>query len=111
MFNLFKKKKVAKDLAEYLDSHEKERAKYLAAMKPLRDEETKARFVIKQIYAQHGIDAGDWFIYKYCLDNEVFTDLHVFSEDELASLRKWTQRYKESTTEIDKLVADYSDRL
>lgn len=118
MFNLFKKKKTkatwimttdaVKQAAASLADYKNEYTKYEAAIKPLRDERSKAKFVIKQIYAQHGIDTGEsWEIYDACLDNEAFTDVCVFNDAELAALRKWTQRYKEIETEIIKLGEKY----
>lgn len=108
MFNLFKKKANRKRVEEYIKTHEKEYAEFEAAMQLLRDERSKAKFVIKQIYAQHNIDTGDsWDIYEYCLDSEAFTDLCIFSDAEIASLLKWTQRYKELDTEMTNLFNKY----
>jgi hypothetical protein len=118
MFKLFNKKEpkanwlaTADDIAgleDYYKEHKEEFAEFEAALEPLRDEQSKARFIIKRIYARHGIDSGSsWIIYDNCLDEEAFTDLCEFNEDELASLRKWTQRYKELETEIMNLGAKY----
>lgn len=117
MFNLFKREPKANwiataddiaDLEEYYKEHKSEFAEFEAALKPLEDEQRKARFIIKQIYKRHDIDSGSsWIIYDNCLDDEVFTDLCVFNDNELASLRKWTQRYKELETEIMNLGEKY----
>ena len=118
MFKLFNKKEsnanynadlgCVEGLEDYYKEHKEEFAEFEAALKPLSDEQSKARFIIKRIYARHGIDSGpSWVIYDNCLDDEVFTDLHEFSEDELASLRKWTQRYKELETEMMNLGEKY----
>lgn len=120
MFNLFNKREpkvnwlaTADDVAEledYFKEHAEEFAEFTEALEPLSAEQSKARFIIKRIYERHGIDSGSsWFIYDNCLDSDVFTDLCEFNEDELASLRKWTQRYKELETEIMKLGEKYHD--
>lgn len=106
MFKLFNKK--VADLEEYYKEHKSEFTEFEAALKPLSDEQSKARFIIKEIYKRHGIDSGpDWIVYDNCLDDGVFTDLCVFNDAELASLRKWTQRYKELETEIMNLGEKY----
>lgn len=118
MFNLFNKKEPKDNwiadsesfagLEDYYKEHKSEFAEFEAALKPLGDEQSKARFIIKRIYERHGIDSGSsWIIYDNCLDEEAFTDLCEFNEDELASLRKWTQRYKELETEIMNLGKKY----
>lgn len=111
MFNLFKKKKATITLAEYFNTHEKEFAEYDAAMQSLRDEERKSRFIIEQIYARHGInaDADELTINDYHIDNEVLTDLHIFNEYELATLRKWARRFNEAKTRIDNIITKYYD--
>lgn len=118
MFKLFNKKEpkanwlaTADDvegLEDYYKEHKEEFAEFEAALEPLSVEQSKARFIIKRIYARHGIDSGpSWIIYDNCLDEETFTELCEFNEDELASLRKWTQRYKELETEMINLVEKY----
>ena len=108
MFNLFKKKAKRKSVEEYLKAHKKEYDEFAAAMKPLSDEQRKAYFIVKHIYAHHDIDIGEiWNMYAYCLDRETFTDLCIFSDAEIASLLKWTQRYKELDTEIANIVNKY----
>ena len=115
MFNFLKKKtsllatqEAVAGYEDYCKEHERERAEFEASLQPLKDEQSKAKFIIKQIYAQHSIDTGEsWFVYDYCLDNEAFTDLCVFNDNELASLRKWTKRYKELETEITNLFEKY----
>lgn len=116
MFNLFKKKKTkilvtseSVDVTgEYIKDSVRKFAELESALNPLRNERSKAKFIIKQIYAQHNIDTGEsWVIYDYCLDSDTFTDLCVFNDSELASLRKWTQRYKELETEIMNLIDNY----
>ena len=116
MFNLFKKKKTkflvtqesVDGIGEYIKDSVHKFAELEAALKPLRIEHSKAKFIIKQIYAQHSIDTCEsWEIYDYCLDSDAFTDLCIFSDAELASLRKWTQRYKELETEIQNLIENY----
>lgn len=122
MFKLFSKKEpkstwiaAASDVAEleeYYKQHEEKFAEFKAALQPLSDEQSKAKFIIKRIYARHGIDSGpSWIIYDNCLNSEAFTDLCEFNDDELASLRKWTQRYKELETEIMKLGEKYSNDM
>ena len=111
MFNWFKKKETTESVAgleDYYKEHKDEFAEFEAAMKPLSSEQSKAKFVIKEIYARHGIDTGpSWIIYDNCLDSEAFTDLCTFNDNELASLRKWTQRYKELETEMMNLSKKY----
>ena len=116
MFNLIKKKKTkflvspesVAGIDEYIKDSVRKFAELESALKPLRNEHSKAKFIIKQIYAQHNIDTGkSWEIYDYCLDSDAFTDLCVFNDAELASLRKWTQRYKELETEIQNLIENY----
>lgn len=114
MFKLFNKKQhktkllaTAESVAgleDYYEEHKSEFAEFEAALQPLSSEKSKAKFIIKEIYARHGIDTGpSWIIYDNCLDSEAFTDLCTFNDNELASLRKWTQRYKDLETEIIKL--------
>lgn len=118
MFKLFNKKEpkanwiaTADDIAgleEYHKEQESEFAELNAALKPLIDEQSKAIFIIREIYKRHGIITGSSrYIIDYYLDSEVFTDLCLFNEDELAALRKWTQRYKELETEMMKVGEKY----
>lgn len=118
MFRLFTKKEPkvnwnvdldsVEEFEEYYKEHKSEFAEFEAALKPLNDERSKAIFIIKQIYKRHNIDLGSsWFINDNYLDSEVFTDLCEFDDDELASLRKWTQRFKELETEIMNLGEKY----
>lgn len=120
MFKLFNKKEhkanwiattdSVEGLEEYYKEHENKFAEFEAALKPLSAEQSKAKFIIKEIYKRHDIDSGpSWIIYDNCLDDEAFTDLCVFNDNELASLRKWTQRYKELETEIKNLAQEYKN--
>ena len=117
MFKLFNKREpkatwiADSESVDGLEDYYKEQfVEYNAALEPLSAEQSKAKFIIKRIYARHGIDSGpSWTIDDNCLDSDVFTDLCEFNEDELASLRKWTQRYKELETEIISLSEKYRD--
>lgn len=96
------------ELEDYYKEHKSEFAEFEAALQPLTNEQSKARFIIREIYKRHGIDTGEsWYIYDHCLNSETFTDLCVFNDNEIASLRKWTQRYKELETEIMNLGEKY----
>lgn len=122
MFKLFSKKEPKSnwngridsvaDVEEYYKEHKNEFEEFEEALTPLRDERSKARFIISQIYARHGINTGDeWYTFDYCLDSEVFTDLCAFNDDELASLRKWTKRYKDIETEMFDLGKKYRNDI
>lgn len=120
MFKLFNKKEPkatliatadsVAGLEDYYKEHKSKLDELEATMKPLRDEQYKAKFVIKQIYAQHSIEINKYGVIDNCyLDSDVFTDLCLFNDAELASLRKWTQRYKELETEIMVLIENYTN--
>lgn len=122
MFKLFSKKEpkanynaqieTVADVEAYYKEHKNKFVEFEAALRPLSDEQSKARFIIRQIYARHGIDTGEsCFIYDYCLDSEIFTDLCTFNDREIASLLKWTKRYKELETEIMNLGEKYRNEI
>lgn len=100
------------ELDDYYKEHKLEFAEFEAALQPLINGRSKAKFIIKEIYKRHGIDTGEpWFIYDHYLDSETFTDLCAFNDNEIASLRKWTQRYKELETEIMNLGSKFRNTL
>lgn len=115
MFGFNKKKQTIKvpaeavaGVEEYYKEQQKSFAAFDAALEPLRNERSKASLIIEQIYANHGIKIDVLCVIdERYLDDEVITDLHVFSEDEISSLRKWIPRYKNADAEIIKAIDEW----